>query len=382
MKNSKTDIVMFGHKQIPSRAGGVEIVVDELCTGMASKGYNILCYNRKDKNISIQERLRLSDKDYEGVRIKNVFTINKKGLAAVTSSFFAAVKCIFTTAKIVHIHAEGPAFMCWLPKLFGKKVVVTIHGLDWKRDKWKDGFASKYIRKGEEMAVKFADEIIVLSRNVQNYFKEKYDRECSFIPNGVYMPNLYKADIIKKLYSIEKNEYILFLGRLVPEKGVHRLIEAFNKIETSKKLVIAGATSDTDEYVKKLKSLANNDKVIFTGFVEGEILEELFSNAYIYVLPSSLEGMPLSLLEAMSYSNACLVSDIPELTEVVEDKAEVFDVNSDEDLKNKIEKLINNKGLVKKYKSEACDFICKKYNWDEVVEKTLLLYRNLIAKNK
>ena len=223
---------------------------------------------------------------------------------------------------MVHIHAEGPAFFCWIPKLFGKRVICTIHGLDWDREKWRGSVASKFIRGGEKNAVKYADEIIVLSKDVQKYFLETYGRETHFIPNGVNRPEVREAKLITDHFGLEKDSYILFLGRLVPEKGIRYLVEAFKNVKTDKKLVIAGGSSDTDSFMEELKELAKgDDRILFTGFVQGAMLDELYSNAYIYTLPSDLEGMPLSLLEAMSYGNCCLVSDIPECTEVVEDNA-------------------------------------------------------------
>ena len=203
---------------------------------------------------------------------------------------------------MVHIHAEGPAFFCWIPKLFGKRVICTIHGLDWDREKWRGSVASKFIRGGEKNAVKYADEIIVLSKDVQKYFLETYGRETHFIPNGVNRPEVREAKLITDHFGLEKDSYILFLGRLVPKKGIRYLVEAFKNVKTDKKLVIAGGSSDTDSFMEELKELAKgDDRILFTGFVQGAMLDELYSNAYIYTLPSDLEGMPLSLLEAMSY---------------------------------------------------------------------------------
>lgn len=371
----KFNIAMFGHKRVPSREGGVEIVVEELSKRLSEMGNDVTLYNRRGKHVSDKSIETEELSEYQGVKIKSVLTIDKKGLAAVTSSFFATLKCVFSKAKVVHVHAEGPAAMTPFLKLFRKRVVVTVHGLDWQRDKWSEGFASKYIRFGEKMAVKYADEIIVLSRRVQKYFKDTYSRETVFIPNGVNEPELKKAQLICEHFSIEKDGYILFLGRLVPEKGVHLLIDAFKNVKTDKKLVIAGGTSDTFDYVKELHDKAfSDDRVIFTGFQQGQILEELYSNAYIYTLPSLLEGMPLSLLEAMSYGNACVVSDIAECAEVVEDKAVVVKAGDVTSLTQTLQKLCDDETLVNEYKSFSKDFILKKYNWDDVVEKTLALY--------
>ncbi|MBQ8539561.1 MAG: glycosyltransferase family 4 protein [Ruminococcus sp.] len=366
---------MFGHKRVPSREGGVEIVVEELAVRMAQLSHNVTLYNRKGKHVSDSNLPQTKITDYKDVRIKSVLTIDKKGLAAVTSSFFAALRCAFSKADVVHIHAEGPAFMTPLLKLFLKRVVVTVHGLDWQREKWSKGFASKYIKLGEKMAVKYADEIIVLSNRVKEYFKDTYNRDTVYISNGVNAPEILDAQLIKKEYEVDKDSYILFLGRLVPEKGVHHLIEAFKNVKTDKKLIIAGGTSDTDDYVETLTDSAKGDKrIVFAGFRQGQILAELFSNAYVYVLPSLLEGMPLSLLEAMSYKNCCLVSDIAECTEVVGDKAVIVKSGDVVKLTKALQNLCDNAELVEKYKQTAQEYILSKYNWDKVVEKTLALY--------
>ena len=369
------NIAMFGHKRIPSREGGIEIVVAELSTRMAALGHQVTCYNRTGHHVSgseYDENKALSA--YRGVKLKQAWTVDKRGLAAMTASVSAAFSTALGKYDVVHIHAEGPAFMCWLPKLFGKKVIVTIHGLDWARAKW-GKFASWYIKSGEKNAVKYADQIIVLSTAVQAYFRDAYGRETVFIPNGVVKPEAKEADEIAKRWGLRKDDYVLFLGRLVPEKGIHYLIEAWKGVSTAKKLVIAGGSSDTGEYMNALKEQAGNG-VIFTGFQQGRILEELYSNAYVYVLPSNLEGMPLSLLEAMSYGNCCLVSSIPECAQVVEDHAAVFEKGNADDLRDKLQRLIDCPDEVKRYKDNASAFICGKYNWDDVVGRTLDLYRD------
>lgn len=372
----KLNIAMFGQKRIPSREGGVEIVVEELCTRMVAQGHNVTCYNRGGHHVSGSEYDSKRLKEYKGIKLKTVPTIEKKGLAAVSSSFFAALCCAFGKYDVVHIHAEGPAFFCWLPKLFHKRVIVTVHGIDWQREKWKSGFGSKFIHKGEKNAVKYADEIIVLSKGVQDYFEKIYGRKTVFIPNGVSNHIERKPQIIKNKFGLDKDEYILFLGRLVPEKGIKYLIEAFKQVDTEKKLVIAGGSSDTSEFENEMKELAKEDKrIIFTGFVQGQELEELYSNAYVYALPSDLEGMPLSLLEAMSYGNCCLVSDIPECAEVVEDKALIFKKADVKDLQSKLQDACDHSEKVDAHKKQAADFICSKYNWDEIVQATLKLYR-------
>ena len=375
-------IAFIGHKRIPSREGGVEVVVEELSTRLVQKGYQVDVYNRKgrnvqDKNADIQNNKL---KEYKGVKIKTILTINKKGIDALIYSFFASIIASFKKYDCIHYHAEGSCGMLWIPHLFKKRIVVTIHGLDWQRAKW-DGslwgkMGNKYIKFGEKMAVKYADEIIVLSKGVQEYFKNEYNRDTVFIPNGVEKHQYKEPKEIKEKYGLEKDSYILFLARIVPEKGLDYLIDAYKQIDTDKKLVIAGGASHTNEYYQKIvEKVKNSENIIMTGFVQGEILEELFSNCFLYILPSDVEGMPISLLEAMSYGKNCLVSDIEENKEVVEDMATTFKKSNVEDLKIQLEKCLTEKNN-RKSSEDIANFVIKKYNWDEVVDKLEELYGN------
>lgn len=377
-RKDKLKIAMIGHKRIPSREGGVEIVVEELSTRMVKMGHEVDAYNRSGHHVSGDE-FNLADydnlKSYEGVGIVRIPTIQKKGIAALVYSFLASIVVSFKDYDVVHYHAEGPCAFMWIPSLFGIKTVATIHGLDWARSgKW-GSMASSFIKFGEKVAVEFSNSMIVLSRHVQQYFLENYNRETNLIPNGVERPEKKAADIITSKYGLNGDDYILSLSRLTREKRVDLLIEAFTKIDTDKKLVIAGGSSDSSEYVEALKELAKDDnRIIFTGFVQGDEMAELYSNAYIYCLPSELEGMPLSLLEAMSYGNCCLVSDIAENVDVVKNKGISFRTNDVDDLAKVLQKLIDDTGIVRNYKEQASNYICEKYNWEDVVKDTVKLY--------
>ena len=370
----KLNIAMLGHKRVPSREGGVEVVVEELSVRMASMGHKVTCLNRSGHHVAGEEYDAYVGNIYKGVRLKNVPTINIKGFAAATSSFFGALFAAFGRYDVVHFHAEGPCATMWIPKLFGKRCIATIHGLDHKRQKW-GYFARRYIMKGEMRAVELADEIIVLSESAQQYFKETYGRNTVLIPNGVNRPVILQPEMIKDKYGVDKDGYILFLGRLVPEKGLEYLIKAFKELNTNKKLIIAGGSSDSQEFEERMKDLAaSDDRIVFTGFVQGRLLAELLSNCYMYVLPSDLEGMPLTLLEAMSYGQCCLVSDIPECMDFIGDKALTFHKGDVQDLRDKMHCLLANYDKVKAYRAEASDYVCDRYNWDKVVEQTLELY--------
>lgn len=367
-------IGMIGHKRIPSREGGVEIVVEELATRLVKNNNQVDVYNRKGRNVQDNSIKQEKLKSYKGINIITIPTINKKGIDALIYSFFASIKASFKKYDVLHYHAEGSCGMLWIPHIFRKRIIVTIHGLDWQRAKWK-GFGSKYIKFGEKLAVKYADEIIVLSKNVQNYFKEQYNRETVFIPNAVNKPEIKQANVIKEKYGLDKDSYILYLGRVVPEKGIDYLIEAYNQIKTDKKLVIAGGASHTNQYFNELKEkVKDNPDIIMTGFVQGEEWGELYSNCYLYCLPSNVEGMPLSLMEAMSFGANCLVSNIEENIQVAEKYATTFEKQDVEDLKNKILECLEGK----KYQpQEISNYILNKYNWDEVARRTENLYRGV-----
>lgn len=370
-------IAMLGHKQIPSREGGVEVVVEELATRMVSLGNSVTVFNRQNHtSLGSQHRTpSAADRhNYKGVTLRSVPTIQARGLAALSSSFMATIAAIKMKPDVIHFHAEGPCAMINVAKKAGIRTVATIHGLDWQRAKW-GNFASWYLKVGEKIAAKYADEIIVLSKNVQTYFRQTYSRETHYVPNGIGRLEKVKANAIEKEYGLTKDSYILFIGRIVPEKGLHYLINAYKGIETEKRLVIVGHAHDSQKYFNEVKRLANDDsRILFAGFAAGQKLAEFYSNAYLYVLPSDLEGMPMSLLEAMAYGNCCLTSNIPECTEVIGDCGFSFSKGSAENLKSLLQILLGNQETVIEIQNRSPLFVAAEYEWEKIVNETLALY--------
>lgn len=372
-------IAMIGHKRIPSREGGIEIVIEELSVRMAALGHEITVYNRSGSHVAGIQEKEASKKitQYKGIRIIWIPTFQKKSLNAIVYAILATIHAIFCKYDVIHYHAEGSCAMSWLPKIFGKKVVATIHGLDWQRAKW-GGFATRFLLFGEKMAVKHADELIVLSKNVQDYFWKTYHRKTTYIPNGIVIPQKRNCKIITDKYQLRNEEYILFLARIVPEKGLHYLIEAYQKAEIKQKLVIAGGSSHSDDYIKQIAEKVENDEnIIMTGFVEGEELEELYSNCMLYVLPSDIEGMPLSLLEALSYGRQCLVSDIPENLEVLGEYGYSFQKGCVNDLKDKLIEICNHQ-KTQNSENQIVSYLNSRYNWELITDETLELYRGIV----
>ncbi len=372
-------VAMIGHKVVPSRRGGIETVLTALCPILSELGAQVTCYNRSGDKIENEYVGTVENGKYKGVRLKKAFTVNAKGLSAMIASHTAAICAAFSKCDVVHFHAEGPAAAMWIPKLFGKKCVATVHGLDWQREKWGHGFASRYIKFGEKMLVKYADRVIVLSESARDYFKETYNRDTVIIHNGIEKPTRLEAKEICDRFGLSKDGYMCIISRLTAEKGVHYLIDAYKKLKTDKKLVIAGDTSDTDDYVAMLREKAkDNPNIIFTGFISGDLLREMYSNAYLITLPSDLEGMSLSLLEALAYGNALVCSDIPENTLVAEDKAVYFKKGNADDLAKKLQYLCDNEEAVEQYKNNSSDFITGKYNWNDVAKSTYSLYEEVL----
>lgn len=370
-------VAMIGQKGIPSRAGGIEIHVEEIAKRLVYLGFEVEVYCRKgycERNIT--------DGKYEGIDIKYTPYINSKHLDAITHTFTATIKALLSRCDIFHYHALGPSTLAFIPRLFRKKVVCTVHGLDWQRGKW-GKLSSKYLKFGEYATAKFANSTITVSKNLVGYYKEKYHFAPEYIPNGIERPDFFRPAIIKNKYMLEPDSYILFLARLVPEKGVHYLIDAFKRIDTHKKLVIAGGSSHSNVYENELRQQAGpNKNIIFTGFVREQELAELYSNAYFYVLPSDVEGLPISLLEAMSYGNCCLVSDIEENTAVISTMGYSFEKANVDDLERKLSMLLEDSSKVAMVKRYVGEYIIRKYNWDQIAVKTKQVYKEVLKGGK
>ena len=368
-------IAMIGHKRYGSREGGVEVVVTELARRMAALGHEVTCYDRGGSDVMTGGVAATHERVVDGVRVVPVKTIDKKGFAALSSSYFATKQAIKDYPDVVHYHAEGPCVPLPLVKHAGIRTVATIHGLDWQRAKW-GKLASTYIKIGERAAATKADGLIVLSRPAQDYFKATYGREAVFIPNGVEHKQLKRASEIKKRWGLEDASYVLFLGRLVPEKRPELLIEAFKKLNTDKRLVITGGGSDTTEFEKSLHELAEGDgRILLTGFVSGEPLEELYSNAYAYVLPSDVEGMPMSLLEAMAYGRCCVTSNIPECADVLAERGVTFAKGDSAGLADVLARVLGDPDFARDCGRAAKAYVEETFDWDSVVERTLGLYQ-------
>ena len=352
-------IAMIGHKDFPSRAGGVEVVVYELATRLAAKGHEVTVYNRgRQKGHNAYQE--------QGVRVKRIFTFKKQVLNAMVYSFLATFDTIFHDFDVIHYHAIGPSVPLFLAKLSGKHTVCTVHGLNWRSDKW-GGFASFYLRLGEKVAARFADEVIVLSEEEKEYFLKKYHRESILIHNAVERITPVPCNVIQEKYGLEKDSYILYVGRISPEKGPQDLLEAYQKLQPKESLVLAGPAPETEFGKEMIQKIDADPRVIRTGLVQGKELAELFSNCRLFVLPSHTEGLSLALLEAMSCGGRCLVSDIPANTVITRQYGAEFEAENIDSLAATLSKELTtpkDEGLLR----QEMKYVKENFDYDAVIE--------------
>ena len=365
--NKKIKVVVTGTRGIPDILGGVETHCEELYPRLVQNGYDITVIRR---SCYITDKIRINN--YKGIHLKDIYAPRKKSLEAFVHTFLAILYAKKVNADILHIHAIGPSLLTPFARILGLKVVMTHHGPDYDRQKW--GRLAKYIlRNGEKMGAEYANEIIVISNVINNILQEKYKRNnAHLIFNGVTLPEKSQStDYITHL-GLSPQKYILAMGRFVEEKGFDLLIHAFAKLnQTEYKLVIAGDADHPSAYSEKLKHLAQENQIVLTGFIKGGKLNEILSNAALFVLPSFHEGLPISLLEAMSYDLDILVSDIPAngLPELKQE--DYFQTGSVQDLTKKLQEKIENITLNRKYDLSS-------YNWDNIAGQVNSVYQQIL----
>ena len=361
-------IAMIGTKGIPATWGGIEHHVEELAVRMVEAGHEVTVYCRPYYTTTDKEY-------YKGVHLKKIPTIPSKNLDAIVHTFLATIHAMTEDYDIVHYHAIGPATMAMLARMAGKNTVVTVHGLDWQREKWAKP-ARMYLKFGEYASIWFPYRTITVSKFLKSHLEQKYERPVTYIPSAVTDPVFLPPDKIKA-YGIGRRDYILFVARLVPEKGCHFLIDAYERLNPDMKLVIAGGSSHSEEYVATLESHAS-DKIIFIGYVYGEALQELYTNAYCYVHPSTMEGLPVTLLEALAYGNCIVASDIPANTEAVQEDGIIFESQNVAALSEALARVIAQPALAEELGKRARARGVAEYNYDRVTKKTLELYEETL----
>lgn len=356
---------MIGQKGIPATYGGVEHHVEELGARLAEFGHDVVVYTRPN----YAER---SLREYRGMRLVSLPTIDNKYLDATVHSFIAAWATWFGGFDVVHFHAIGPSLMSPIARLRGRGVVSTIHGQDWRRAKW-GPLATMSLRLGEWMALHVPHATISVSSSLTTRYRNQGHSRVTYIPNGVTIGDGDDPDYLRGL-GLEPRGYIFWAGRLVPEKAVQTLIDAYMALGTKVPLVIAGGTSHSDDYAAELQRNADPDRVRFIGYVYGDDLSTLFRNAALFVLPSIVEGQPIVLLEALAYGVPVIASDIAANLEVLDDGALTFPVGDAGSLTETLGWALAHLDELLTAAAETSAICLDEHDWDSVTRRTAALY--------
>jgi glycosyltransferase involved in cell wall biosynthesis len=362
-------IAMIGQKGIPATHGGPERHVEELAVRLAARGHDVIVYTRPNY---ADPALRT----YKGVRLVSRPTVGTKHLDAITHTALCTAAALREKVDVFHYQAEGPALLCWVPRLAGKATVVTIHGQDWRRDKW--GAAAKAVlRAGEWVSFKVPRATISVSESLADELEATYGRRAVFIPNGVSLSPESDDGVLEE-FGLRKGRYVLFAARLVPEKGLHYLLDAWRRGFPGFKLAVAGGSVFSDDYVAAVQTDPPPD-VIFTGWQHDARLASLFRNAALYVLPSDLEGLPIVLLEALGYGTPVLASDIAQNREVLGRYGATFRRGSVDDLEQRLLECLTGLPALKEGALDAQKMIAHEYDWEVVTDRTVDVYRSVIG---
>jgi glycosyltransferase involved in cell wall biosynthesis len=363
-------VSQIGSRGIPGHRGGVERVIEAVTPRLVALGLDVTVY--------CASWSKYREASYRGVKLRYIYSIPTKYLDTIVRSLLSTLRDIVGPSDIIHCHGSGSAPMALLARLFGKKVVVTVHGLDWQRRKW-SAFGRWFLSMGERAAIRLPHQTIVVSEELKRTLDSQYGGKVVYIPNGVEERAQRAPDRILQL-GISARKYILYLARLVPEKQCHVLIEAFRSLADKRgfKLIIAGPTWHSEQYVASLRTLAGDDRdIIFLGEVDEAMLEELYSNCYAYVLPSEVEGMSLSLLDAMAFGSCIVASDIAANADLVGDSGVLFKTGNAADLSAKLDAIIANADRAEQYRQKALQRMTSEFNWDRISRQWEAVYVSL-----
>jgi len=364
-------IVVIGTRGIPNILGGVETHCEELFPRIAAQGHDVTIIRRTPYITPDNRRA-----EYKGVKLVDVYAPRKKSVEAIIHTFLSVIKARRLNPDVLHIHAIGPALMVPFARLLGMKVVMTNHGPDYDRQKW-GRLAKAVLKTGESLGTRFSNRVIVISTVIANILAKKYGRkDTDLIYNGVNLPIKSTSREWLEKWGANDKPYIVAIGRFVKEKGFHDLIKAYKKseIESKYRLIIAGDTDHEDEYSRSLKRQAHEAGVILTGFIKGEPLNELMCNASLFVMPSYHEGLPIALLEAMSYDLDVVVSDIPANKLRILYAEDFFPVGDTDALAEAIKRKLSASATPRRYN-------LSEYNWDKIADQTIKVYEGLKPKS-
>lgn len=365
-------IAITGIRGIPANYGGFETCAEQTAIRFARQ-HDVYVYCRK-------HNCNIDSDEYLGVNLRKLDSINKKGIDTLSHTFFSVLDIISRKdIEVVHLYNAANAIFIPLLKIAGKKVVVSVDGIEWKRQKW-GGFAKLFYKVSEFICTKTADSIICDSKTVQQYYRGKFNCPTDYIPYGAEIDNDIGSSLLVK-FGLEPRQYLLFIGRLVPEKGVHNLIAVYNKLSPSMPLVIIGDAPEQPEYVESLKKMAGSN-IRFLGFVYGNDYQALNKFPYLYLTASMLEGTSPALVAAMGAGNCVLVNGIPENLETIGEAGLAARENDLEDYTAKLKYLLENSEVVERYRNLAFQHVNSTYNWGIISDNYIKLFESVLGRKE
>jgi glycosyltransferase involved in cell wall biosynthesis len=360
-------IAFVGGRGIGNHYSGVETYYEEVGSRLVRRGHEVVTYCRSYFTPDLN--------DLQGMIVRRLPSVRSKHFDTFFHSFISTLDALPRDLDIIHYHAIGSSLFSFIPRLVNCRTIVTVHSLDWKSKKW-GAFATWFLKGCEIASATFPTATTVVSKKMRSHYVKKYDRSPIYIPNGVVAPTFCPPSRIKQ-FGLAKDNFLLFAGRLSPEKGCHYMLEALKPLNTELKIVFAGGSSYSEEYIRRLRELAWNN-VMFLGYVDRDTMAELYSNCYAFVLPSETEGLSVSLLEALSYGNCIIASDIEENIEVIEDAGLSFRSMDVSSLRNAFKLILGNPALVNSYRQKAQKLGSERFNWDEVTRQTEAFYYQVL----
>lgn len=365
----KLRIAAFGFRSLPPSEGsaGADKFALELFPRIGNRGHSVVVYNRQYPNKEVAK------KSYHNITIKTFSTTKKQGFDTLLHSFKCTWDIIVNnTADIIHIQNGGNSIWALPLRLFGKKVFISQDGVDWKRNKW-SWYAKLYLKFSAYLTAWIPNQVIFDNVIAKNLFEERFNKKFEFIPFGSEVSPVEEDNAILEKYQVSKGGYYLFVGRFIPDKGLHYLIPAFIQAQTDKKLILIGGSPNPSPYDEQLKSMAN-DQVVFGGFAYGDDVIRLMRNCYCYIQPSDVEGLSPVVLTVMGLGVPLIVSDIEENIYAVEDTATTFKKGDIASLASQIKYAENNHAYILDLSERAQKRALQQFNWDKVTEDHIRVF--------
>jgi len=361
-------IAIMGIRGIPANYGGFETFAEELAPRLVERGHEVTVYGRSNN-------IKHNGEYYKGVRLVILPTISHKYFDTVAHTFLCAVHALKEPYDAVLVCNSANSSFAWIPRLAGQKVALNVDGLEWKRAKW-NALGKAFYKMSERIAIYAPNEVVTDARDIEKYYLEKYKKRSTFIPYGAPIERVHTHEVLDR-FNLQPRKYVLYVSRLEPENNAHLVVQAYEKVKSDLPLVIVGDAPYNAEYIQQLKS-TKDPRIIFTGFVFGQGYREFQSHAYFYIQATEVGGTHPALIESMGHGNCVLANDVPEHREVLSEAGLYFTTQQPDDLRTKMQLLLDQPATVERYRTLAVERIKANYTWDRITEQYERLFYRLV----